>query len=88
MSDETKTIVHTIHGYIPKRLFQKFIRENFQPGFPSEEVEAETSPGICEIYGCPASHPISGTALKTCDIDIDDRGQIAVNCYYEAIQPR
>ena len=91
MSDETKGPVHVIHGTIPPEEWMKFFKQHFKPAPAGKEgehaiPEAAKTTGSCEEYGCPSSHPISGTKLQSCEVQIVGRKVVSVNCHYEAIK--
>jgi hypothetical protein len=85
---DTKENTHTIRGYIPKKAWAEFIKQNFVTGSAAEHAQREAAGDICAILGCPRTHPISGTALNGCSVTTERDGSTTIYCHYEPVAAR
>ena len=88
MARESET-EHTIYGTVPEGEWMRFFKEHFKPvphGGSELVEEARKTTGSCEDYGCPKSHPISGTKLTGCTVEISGGRVVGVNCHYEPVR--
>ena len=81
---------YEIHGTIPEHEWMRFFKEHFKPSPPGHRPEdrAESraaTTGSCEGYGCPSKHPISGTKLEGCNVEIVHGKVVTVQCHYERV---
>lgn len=87
MSEQPKHLEHVIHGTIPHDEWMKFFKGHFKPSpagkGPEQVAEAAKTTGSCQEYGCPGKHPISGTALTGCTVEISHGRVVTVYCHYE-----
>ncbi len=87
MSEKQQRPEHVIHGTVPHEEWMKFFKKHFVPspkgGEPSEAERAKNT-GSCEDYGCPHTHPISGTAITGCTVEITNGRVVSVYCHYAA----
>jgi hypothetical protein len=93
MSKGSKHPEHVIQGTVPPEEWSKFFRQHFVPSPEGGEVgqsqeAAVKSTGSCEEYGCPHTHPISGTAITGCTVEITGGRVATVYCHYEAVAHR
>ena len=90
MPEDSKHLTHTIQGTIAPEAWVKFFKEHFVKspagggiGHPVEAAAKST--GSCTDVGCPSKHPISGTRLNGCSVEISHGRVVSVNCHYDAI---
>ncbi|MEI9979617.1 MAG: hypothetical protein WDN23_11575 [Edaphobacter sp.] len=93
MADEAKRLEHIVHGHVPADEWEKFLKTHFKPGKAPATPQGKLAPammnsGICTWFGCPASHPISGTALNGCSAVAESDGSLTIHCYYEPVAHR
>jgi len=90
MTEGSRHLTHSIHGTIPPDEWAKFFKKNFVPnggkgGQSGEGARAATTTGSCTDVGCPSKHPISGTKLTGCSVEISHGKVVSVNCHYEPV---
>jgi hypothetical protein len=90
MADESKHREHIIRGTVPPEEWIKFFKQHFVPtpagGAAGQSTEAAArATGSCEDYGCPRTHPISGTKLNGCNVEISHGRVVTVYCHYDEI---
>jgi hypothetical protein len=88
VADEKKSLQHVIHGTVNPEEWKKFFKQHFSPSptgaVPEQSNEARAKvTGSCEEFGCPHTHPISGTALTGCRVEIIGGRVTTVYCNYE-----
>jgi hypothetical protein len=91
MSKDPKHLTHTIHGTFPPEEWKKFFKEHFKKSAAGGEVEQSNEPlakatASCQDYGCPGKHPISGTGLTGCTVEISGGRVVSVSCHYVAVK--
>jgi hypothetical protein len=87
MAEEDEQSEYLIHGELPVKEWQEFIKTHLRTGKGASARISTGRPGeqpkTCTALGCPSTHPISGTALTGCRVVTESDGSTTIKCTYK-----